>query len=415
MNYQTVVSWDANLIDVWFLDADTAPLALQGLAREGVYTVTGSPATPSGRWMPSAKVYNTVDKTWYIMTGSSASPAWSLIDSGAGFTLPASITDSSTTTGTSFNLVMSAVTTGVGQKLTLAALTTGTGLEVIGNTANFTTGGALFAANMVAAIAGNAFTATTTGVYTGTGLLVLTANAATTGTLASISGSGLTTGTMMLLTGGGANMGSSGKMIDLEMGAATNGTALKISTSGVYTGNGLRFLQAGSATTAVLDLISATALTTGIAQKVILGATSLTTGRYVSYNDGAGEVFGVGTNGHLISTVSASVPTISVTQQNGITNAAITAGGSDTAGIITTTGTNNNGGTTVLEVTFGKTYTTAPKAVILTPKNASAAKIATTSLLGVYVSATSATTFDITIPADAAAGATPSWSYLVIA
>jgi hypothetical protein len=161
--------------------------------------------------------------------------------------------------------------------------------------------------------------------------------------------------------------------------------------------------------------VSAAATVTGVALEVLGTAATLTTGRYVSVNDAAGEVFGIGTNGHIISTVSATPPTIAVTQQNGITAAAITAGGTDTCGTITTTGTNNNGGTTVLQVTFGKTYTTAPKAVLLFPANAAGALNVAASGAGVYVSDIAATTFDITIPANAAAAATPSWRYFVIA
>lgn len=253
--------------------------------------------------------------------------------SPGAFTLPSTETDSTTTTGTSLNIVES-------------TLTTGNGLKVTGTTGVFTTGGSLIKADLSAAVAGNGLVAITTGVYTGTGLSLVTGNSATTGILGSISGTGLTT---------------------------------------------------------------------GIGQKVTATAATLTTGRYYSANDSAIEVFGIGANGHIHSTVSAAPPTIAVTQQNGITAAAITAGGSDTCGVITTTGTNNAGGTSILQVTFGKTYTVAPKGVILMPANASAAKSAATSQAGVFVSAVAATTFDITIPSDASAGATPSWRYVVIA
>ncbi len=198
-------------------------------------------------------------------------------------------------------------------------------------------------------------------------------------------------------------------------GTNATGPTFEVINTGTYTGVGVEQVLANALTTGVADLISIPAATTGIGLKVAATAGTLTTGRYFSANNAATEVFGVGTNGHLISTVSATPPTIAVSQQNGITAAAITAGGTDTCGIITTTGTNSAGGTSILQVTFGKTYTTAPKAVQLMPINAAAAKIATTSLLAPYISATSATTFDITLPSDAAAGATPSFNYVVIA
>ena len=125
-------------------------------------------------------------------------------------------------------------------------------------------------------------------------------------------------------------------------------------------------------------------------------------------------MFGIGANGH-IHTSQTTAPSIIVTTPNGITAAAITAGGTDVCGVITTTGTNNNGGNTVIDVTFHKTYTTAPKSVQLQALNTAASKAAAVSLLTAYVSARTATGFTITIPADANAIATPSWSYQVIA
>lgn len=175
----------------------------------------------------------------------------------------------------------------------------------------------------------------------------------------------------------------------------TTGTSLALTMSALTTGKG--------------ENIIASATTTGNVYQATAAAATLTTGRYYSANDGALEVFGVGANGHL-HTSQTTAPTIAVTQQNGITAAAITAGGSDVNGVITTTGTNNNGGTTILQVTFHKTYTAAPKSVILTARNASGA-----GPNPPFISAITATTFDITIPASASAGATPSWNYLVVA
>ncbi len=79
MNYDTVVSWDSNLIDVWYTDIDN-PL-VKGLVKSGVYIVTGSPAATAGKFMPGAVIYNAVDGTMYIMTGTTAAPVWSLVES----------------------------------------------------------------------------------------------------------------------------------------------------------------------------------------------------------------------------------------------------------------------------------------------------------------------------------------------
>jgi hypothetical protein len=179
------------------------------------------------------------------------------------------------------------------------------------------------------------------------------------------------------------------------------------------TGTSASFVQ-NLVTTGIGFLQSLTALTTGIGHRVTAAAATLTTGRYFSAFDGALEVWGIGANGH-VHTTQTTAPTIAVTTANGISAAAITAGSTDVCGIITTTGTNDNVGATVLTVTFNKTYTTAPKTVSVTPRNASAAKAAATSLALPYVSSITATTFVLTIPADASAGATPSFQYQVIA
>jgi hypothetical protein len=159
---------------------------------------------------------------------------------------------------------------------------------------------------------------------------------------------------------------------------------------------------------------TATTLSTGIVFEAKAGGSN-TTGRFFSANNMVEEVWGIGVNGHMHSTVSTSFPpTVAMTTQNGITAAAITAGGTDTCGIITTTGTNNNSGNSVIQVTFGKTYTTAVKGVLVSGANVSGSKVSSTSQSGVFVSAASATSFDLTVPADPGALATPSFRYIVI-
>lgn len=259
--------------------------------------------------------------------------------------------------------------------------------------------------------------AATDATTTTTTSLALTQNTVTSGTGFSQALNGLTTGkgqsithTTAVIASGGTLQNISSTSIDT---ATTTGALQTLTSTASLAGTQTLHTYSGL-TTGIGDSLVTAALTSGTAHKITATAATLTTGRYASYNDGALEVFGVGANGH-IHTAQTTAPTIAVTQQNGITAAAITAGSSDTCGTITTTGTNNAGGTSILQITFGKTYTTAPKAVILQALNTSAAKVATTSLFGTIVSAKSATTFDITIPSDAAAGATPSWTYLVIA
>jgi pyrroline-5-carboxylate reductase len=123
-------------------------------------------------------------------------------------------------------------------------------------------------------------------------------------------------------------------------------------------------------------------------------------------------VFGIGLNGHLISTVSATPASAAITAAHGITAAAIVVGSSDTAGGFTTTGTQDNSADSTLTVTFGKTYTTAPKAVMLTPTNAAAAL---TGSGPAYISSIAATGFVVGISKSGTTAATPSWGYIVIA
>lgn len=81
MNYSTVVPWDVTLIDVWFTDIDN-PL-VKGLVKSAVKITTGAPVAVVGKHMPGGLIYNAFDATVYEMTGTTASPSWTLITSGA--------------------------------------------------------------------------------------------------------------------------------------------------------------------------------------------------------------------------------------------------------------------------------------------------------------------------------------------
>lgn len=322
----------------------------------------------------------------YLNTGTTTSATFTLVDTATtSLQLPEAATDATTTTTTSLALTQNAVTTGAGLTQSLNGLTTGKGHSITHTTSVIASGGSLLNLSST-----GVDTATTSGALLN---LTSTLGVAATQIL----------GTFGTTTGIGAS---------IVTDALTTGTALSLTNaSGVMTTNGeMLLVSADAATTSTgLARISGAGLTTGNVTQLNATAATLTTGRYLSANDGALEVFGVGANGHL-HTSQTTAPTIAVSQQNGITAAAITAGASDVNGIITTTGTNNNGGTSILQVTFHKTYTTAPKAVMLTARNASGA-----GPNPPYISDITATTFDITIPASASAGATPSWNYLVIA
>lgn len=314
---------------------------------------------------------------------------------GSAISAQGNVTGSGTT-GATFSVTNSGVYTGVGA------------FQVIGNSA--TTG-------VVALMTGNGLTSgsvlslTSSGTIVTTGnILNIAGNSATTSTgLLTVSGTGLTSGFAASITSGGANL-TTGGALNISNGASTAGVAVVVTSTGVMTTTaGLLTLAGASATTASgLLRITGTGLTSGLGMQITATQATLTTGRYFSANNAANEVFGIGANGHIHSTASVDVPTIAVTSQAGITAAAITAGGTDTCGVITTTGTST--GATILDVTFGKTYTTAPKGVIIAPANA-AASMPNTSY---FVSATSATGFTITVAAGGTYAATPSWRYIVI-
>lgn len=300
----------------------------------------------------------------------------------------------SNATGATFSVTNTGVYTGVGAD------------QIIGNSA--TTGVvALIQANGLTT--GTAQSITSTGTITTTGsVLSVVGNSATTSTgVTRISATSLTTGTALSVTGGGASI-TTGSVISALMGAATLGNGILVSTTGVYTDSlGVLGVTANSATSGSVVVVNGTGLTTGKGITVNATAATLTTGFYFAANDAALNVFTVGANGHLTSN-QTTAPTVVVTTQNGITAAAITAGSTDTCGTITTTGTST--GSTVITVTFNKTYTVAPKAVFVQAANAAGGGVNTDPII-----TQTATTFVLTIPGSGVYAATPSWTYLVIA
>lgn len=313
-----------------------------------------------------------------------------------------------TTTGDLFSVIGNSATTSTGLvRVSATGMTTGTTVSITGGGANQTSAGIVLGVIMGASTVGIGEQITTTGVYTGAGIWQLIANSATTGTIGSISATGLTSGIGLLVTGGGANMLTAGIALSIALGAATTGAGLSVVTTGVYTGSGTLLVTANSATTGTLAVVSGTGLTTGVGIKVVATAATLTTGFYFAANDSALNVLTIGANGHITSN-QTTAPTVAVGTQAGITAAAITAGSTDVCGTITTTGTSTGG--TILTVTFNKTYTIAPKAVIITAANAAGGGVNTDPIV-----TQTATGFTLTIPSSGTYAATPSWTYAVIA
>lgn len=421
-NGGTVDHYLTNNLDNWILIRGTAALIS---AETGAGYAIGciAMATDTG-----AAYYN---------SGNATTASWTAFNSAA-FTVPTSVTDTATTTGNSFRVLTTAGT--------------------------FTTGGAAIKADLAAGTAGNGLVAITSGDYAGTGLLLINGASSTAGVLAAITATALTSGKGLVVTAGSA-LTTGGSLLKADLGSSIAGQGLTVVTSGAYTGTGLATITAGAMTTGIgisvisttgltsgsliratsstagllatngaisfvatgnfttttvgfVDISSTTStagivarilgtgLTTGVALKVQAVAATLTTGRYISVSDGTTEVFGVGLNGHLIST-QTTAPTIG-TNSTGISACAITAGSTDTCGTITTTGTPQSG--TVLTITFNGTYTTAPKFVTVEAANAAAGGINTPPIV-----TQTATTFVLTWPAGGVYAATPSFTYFVVA
>lgn len=279
------------------------------------------------------------------------------------------IAGASTVTGTILSVLGGAQTTGIAVNVTdpSTGMTSGSLLRVISATT-----GAVATNGLVSLQASGAYTSASN-----VGLLTLIANSTTAGTIQSIFGNALTTGVAFLASG-----------------------------TGVYTGTGFFTVTQSGATTGTLVQITGAGLTTGFGLTVTATAATLTTGRYFSANDGTTEVFGIGTNGHIISK-QTTAPTIA-TNSTGLSAVAVTAGSTDTCGTITSTGTPASG--TVITLTFNKTYTTAPKFVAYAPANAAAGGVNTMPII-----TTTPTTAVFTWPAGGVYAATPSWTYVVVA
>lgn len=250
---------------------------------------TGTPDTTAGLYQHGCLMMQTDSGTGsnaiYQNTGSSAVPAWSLLDTGTGFTLPTTATDSTTTTGISFALVQNAITTGTGMSQTINGLTTGVASLISHTTSVIASGGSLLRLSSTGIDTG-----TTTGV-----LLDLSSTASLAGTQILGTFSGLTTGIGMSIVTNALTTGQAVSITSTSTGV-TSGSLLSISTAttgvlttgivaitatGNYTvsSSGLLAVTANSTNGGTLVRVVANALTTGTAVSISSSASSLTTGR----------------------------------------------------------------------------------------------------------------------------------------
>jgi len=84
VQYQTEVTWDVTLKDVGFTDADTIGSVFAGLVESAIKVTTGAPVATAGKFIRGAIVQNAFDGTVYQMTGTTASPVWTLNGTGTG-------------------------------------------------------------------------------------------------------------------------------------------------------------------------------------------------------------------------------------------------------------------------------------------------------------------------------------------
>jgi hypothetical protein len=165
-----------------------------------------------------------------------------------------------------------------------------------------------------------------------------------------------------------------------NLGLRASGTAYPITTSGAVSFSGT-FGSSG-----VSSFTNSTDSTTSIT-----GAVKLTGGM------GIAKALYVGTNvglQHLIGTSSA--PTIAAGAGAG-TSPTVSISGTDISGVVSvTSGTTPTGSAVVVTITFNVAYGAAPKAINLTPANANAAGLGTTSMVFIDSAGITTTTFAIT-------------------
>lgn len=71
--------WDLTLTDIFCINSQYAPLALQGLVVQA-YKVSGTvPAATPDKFAPGAEILNLLTGVWYRNTGTTALPVWTVV------------------------------------------------------------------------------------------------------------------------------------------------------------------------------------------------------------------------------------------------------------------------------------------------------------------------------------------------
>lgn len=76
--FQTNVLWDLTLTDIECVNSQYAPADYQGLVKHAVKVSGTVPASIAGKYVLGASVHNIATGVWYRMTGTTASPAWTV-------------------------------------------------------------------------------------------------------------------------------------------------------------------------------------------------------------------------------------------------------------------------------------------------------------------------------------------------
>lgn len=86
MNYKTNVIWDTSLVELWVTgsDAKTRAAGVADLVISAVKITTGAPANTAGKFIPAAIVHNAISGINYENAGTTASPNFVAMATGAG-------------------------------------------------------------------------------------------------------------------------------------------------------------------------------------------------------------------------------------------------------------------------------------------------------------------------------------------
>lgn len=288
---------------------------------------TGTPDTTASTYQHGAIMIQTDtgtgSKAIYQNTGSTAVPAWTLVDTGVALTLPGSFTDA-TNGAPSLGLTQNSVTTGSGITQALNGLTTGTG-HLIGHTTSvIADGGSLLRITSTSIDTGGATNAT---------LLDISSTSQVAGKIAWIQGGAMTTGVLL-------NLSTTTGLTSGSVLRATTSSAGAIATNGAFSFTGTGAFTNSSATLGLFHVAGASTVSGTIFS--VLGG-SQTTGVAVSISDGGATGM---TSGSLLRVATATTGAVAT---NGIVS--IVASGAYTstsnAGILDVSATSTVTGTLV--------------------------------------------------------------------